>query len=91
MMVDRNVDKKGTRKVAEAFLQFLYTPEAQTIIARHHYRPSKPETVSDKALVDSLPKVTLFTIDKVFGGWAKAQPAHFGSGGIFDSFAKAPR
>ncbi|HMO29210.1 sulfate ABC transporter substrate-binding protein [Enterovirga sp.] len=89
-LVDANVDKKGTRKVAEAYLEFLYTPEAQAIIAKHHYRPSRPETV-DKTLLETLPRIQLFTIDKVFGGWAKAQPAHFGNGGIFDGFAKARR
>ena len=89
-IVDANVDKKGTRKLAEAYLQFLYTPEAQAIIAKHHYRPSRPEGV-DKALIEAQPKLQLFTIDKVFGGWAKAQPAHFGNGGIFDGFAKAGR
>ncbi|TDR94539.1 sulfate ABC transporter substrate-binding protein [Enterovirga rhinocerotis] len=90
-LVEGNVDRKGTRKLAEAYLQFLYTPEAQTIIARHHYRPSRPETVADKALIDAQPKLKLITIDEVFGGWAKAQPTHFGNGGIFDSFAKARR
>ena len=90
-LVDGNVDRKGTRKVAEAFLQFLYSPEGQTIIAKHHYRPARPETVTDKAELDRLPKVKLFTIDEVFGGWGKVQAAHFGSGGIFDSFAKAGR
>jgi len=89
-VVDANVDRKGTRKVAEAYLQFLYTPAAQTIIAKNHYRPSRPDGV-DKALLDSLPKLRLFTIDQVFGGWAKAQPAHFGNGGIFDGFAKGRR
>jgi sulfate/thiosulfate-binding protein len=85
-LVAGNVDKKGTRKVAEAYLRFLYTPEAQAIIARHHYRPSTPVSGGP-----ALPEIKLFTIDEVFGGWAKAQPAHFGSGGIFDSFARAGR
>jgi sulfate/thiosulfate-binding protein len=89
-VVDANVDKKGTRKIAEAYLQFLYAPEAQSIIAKHHYRPSRPEQV-DKAVIEAQPKVQLFTVDKVFGGWAKAQPAHFGNGGIFDSFVKGGR
>ena len=89
-IVDANVDKKGTRKQAEAYLQFLYTPEAQAIIAKHHYRPSRPDGV-DKALIDAQPKLKLITIDNTFGGWAKAQPAHFGNGGIFDGFAKAGR
>lgn len=90
-LVDGNVDKKGTRKVAQAYLDYLYSPEAQTIIARNHYRPSRPETVTDKAELDRLPKLKLFTIDEVFGGWSKVQQAHFGNGGIFDGFAKAGR
>ncbi len=89
-LVDGNVDRKGTRKAAEAYLQFLYTDEAQKIIARDHYRPSKPEA-ADKADLDRLPKLRLFTIDEKFGGWSKVQNAHFGNGGIFDSFAKAGR
>lgn len=90
-LVDGNVDRKGTRKVAAAYLEYLYSPEAQTIIAKNHYRPSRPETVTDKAQLDRLPKLKLFTIDEVFGGWSKVQGAHFGNGGIFDSFAKAGR
>ena len=90
-LVDGNVDRKGTRKVAEAFLQYLYSPEAQTIIAKNHYRPSRPDTVADKAQLDRLPKLKLFTIAEVFGGWPKVQQAHFGSDGIFDSFAKSGR
>ena len=90
-VVDGNVDRKNTRKAAEAYLEFLYTPEAQTIIAKNHYRPARPETVADKSQLDRLPKLKLFTIDEVFGGWAKVQQAHFGNGGIFDGFAKAGR
>ena len=90
-LVDGNVDQKGTRKVAQAFLEYLYTPEAQSIIARNHYRPSKPEAVADKSELERLPKLKLFTIDDVFGGWGKVQAAHFGNGGIFDSFARAGR
>ena len=90
-LVDGNVDRKGTRKVAEAYLEYLYTPEAQSIIARNHYRPSRPETVADKTQLDRLPKLKLFTIEEVFGGWPKVQTAHFGNDGIFDSFAKSGR
>ncbi len=90
-VVDGNVDRKNTRKAAEAYLEFLYTPDAQTIIAKNHYRPARPETVADKSQLDRLPKLKLFTIDEVFGGWAKVQQAHFGNGGIFDGFAKAGR
>ena len=90
-LVDGNVERKGTRKVAEAYLEYLYSPEAQGIIAKNHYRPSRPESVVDKAPLERLSKVKLFTIDEVFGGWNKVQGAHFGSGGIFDGFAKAGR
>ncbi|MDE1159443.1 MAG: sulfate ABC transporter substrate-binding protein [Neorhizobium sp.] len=87
-VVDANVDAKGTRKVAEAYLDYLYSKEGQTIAAKHFYRPSKPELV-DKALVDKLPKLTLVTIDDpIFGGWKKVQPEHFGDGGIFDQIYK---
>ncbi len=90
-LVDGNVDRKGTRKVAEAYLRYLYAPEAQAIIARHHYRPARPETVTARAEPDRLPNMKLFTIGEVFGGWDKVQPTHFGNGGIFDGFAKAGR
>ena len=63
----------------------------QTIIARNHYRPSRPVSVADKTQLDRLPKLKLFTIDEVFGGWSKVQQAHFGNGGVFDSFSKAGR
>ncbi|MEO5322308.1 sulfate ABC transporter substrate-binding protein [Mesorhizobium sp. CC13] len=86
-VVDANVDAKGSRKVAEAYLDYLYSAEGQTIIAKHHYRPSKPELVP--ADVEKLPELKLVTIDDpIFGGWAKAQPYHFGDGGIFDQIYK---
>jgi len=87
-VVDANVDAKGTRKLAEAYLTYLYSPEAQTIIAKHHYRPSKPETVAAGA-AEKLPDIKLVSIDDpLFGGWAKAQPYHFGDGGVFDQIFK---
>jgi sulfate adenylyltransferase subunit 1 len=89
-LVDRNVDRKGTRKAAEAYLQFLYTPQAQAIIAKHYYRPRLPEAAAREDL-ERLPKLTLFTIDETFGGWAKAQKAHFDEGGVFDEILKANR
>jgi sulfate/thiosulfate-binding protein len=89
-LVDGNVDAKGTRKAAEAYLNFLYTPEAQKIIASNHYRPFKPEE-ADQAVLDRLPKLKLFTLAQVFGSWDKVQQAHFGAGGIYDSFGKAGR
>ena len=81
-LVDKVVDKKGTRKVAEAYLKFWYTAEAQEIAAKHYYRPIDAEVVAKHAA--SFPKVKLFTIDEVFGGWQKAQKEHFADGGIFD-------
>ena len=87
-VVDANVDAKGTRKVAEAYLNYLYSAEGQTLAAKHHYRPSKPELVPADAL-QKLPELKLVTIDDpIFGGWAKAQPYHFGDGGIFDQIYK---
>ena len=87
-VVDKNVDAKGTRKLAEAYLTYLYSEEGQTIAAKHFYRPSKPELVG-QADRSWLKEVKLLTIDDpLFGGWAKAQPAHFGDGGTFDQIYK---
>jgi sulfate transport system substrate-binding protein len=87
-VVDANVDTKGTRKVAEAYLSYLYSAEGQTIIAKNHYRPSEPELVSAENLAKQ-PKIKLITIDDpLFGGWKKAQPYHFDDGGIFDQIYK---
>ncbi len=80
-VVDKVVDKRGTRKVAQAYLEYLYTKEGQDIVGKHHYRPADPEVAAKYASV--FPKVELVTID-AFGGWAKAQPEHFGDGGVFD-------
>ncbi len=82
-VVDKNVDKKGSRKVAEAYLKFLYTEEGQDIIGKHFYRPAVSEAAKAK-YASQFPAITLVTIDEVFGGWAKAQPEHFGDGGVFD-------
>jgi sulfate/thiosulfate-binding protein len=81
-VVDKVVDRKGTRALAEAYVAFLYTPEAQRIIARHHYRPRDAEVVRQTA--KDFPPVKLFTIDDVFGGWRAAQAKHFADGGVFD-------
>ena len=81
-VVDKNVDKRGTRKVAEAYLQYLYSPEGQDIAGKHFYRP-RDAKAAEKYKSQFSP-VTLFTIDEVFGGWAKAQKTHFDDGGIFD-------
>jgi sulfate transport system substrate-binding protein len=81
-VVDRVVDRKGTRAVAEAYLQYLYTPEGQEIAAKHHYRP-RDEKVAAK-YANSFAKVKLFTVDDTFGGWQNAQKTHFSDGGTFD-------
>lgn len=82
-VVDKNVDKKGARAVAEAYLKYLYSEEGQDIIGKHFYRPAISETAKAKYAAQ-FPQVNLVTIDEVFGGWAKAQPEHFGDGGVFD-------
>ncbi len=82
-IVDRNVDQRGSREISQAFLEQLYTPEAQQIIARHFYRPLHPEYV-DAADLAVFPEVKLVTVGDVFGGWAVAQPTHFDEGGVFD-------
>ena len=79
-VVDDNVDRRGTREVATAYLEFLYTPEGQRLGAQHHYRPRDPGAAAPGAF----PELRLFGIDEVFGGWAKAQPAHFDDGAAFD-------
>ena len=87
-LVDGNVDAKGTRKVAEAYLKFLYTPEAQAIIAKNHFRPIHPEFAA-KADLAQFPKLDLITVDGTFGGWKQAQAKFFADGGVFDQFQKA--
>jgi sulfate/thiosulfate-binding protein len=81
-VVDKNVDKKGTRDVAQAYLEYLYSPEGQEIAARNYYRPIDAGVAAKYG--KQFPKLNLFTIDEVFGGWAKAQKTHFGDGGVFD-------
>ena len=82
-LVDANVDANGTRKAGQAYLEFLYTPAAQKIIAKNHYRP-RDEASADPADLARFPKLELLTIDAHFGGWAAAQKAHFSEGGSFD-------
>jgi len=89
-LVDGNVDEKGTRKVAQAYLEFLYTPEAQKIIAKNFYRPIKPEA-ADPADLARFKKLELVTIDKDFGGWTKAQAKFFADGGVFDQVYQPPK
>ena len=81
-IVDKFADKHGTRKVAEAYLNFLYTDEAQAIIAQNYYRPATPKAAQQYA--KNFPQVKLFTIGDVAGNWANAQKTHFADGGIFD-------
>ena len=85
-LVDKNADRHGTRKVAEAYLQFLYSKDAQEIEARDFYRPRDPAILAAHAA--DFPKIPLYTIDDVFGGWQKAQATHFADGGVFDQIYK---
>jgi sulfate transport system substrate-binding protein len=88
-VVDSVVDRKKTRAAAEAYLQFLYSPEGQELAAKHHYRP-RDEKVAAK-YANRFAKLTLFTIDDVFGGWQKAQATHFADKGVFDQIYKPGR
>jgi len=85
-LVDKVVDRRGTRAVAQAYLDYLYTPEAQEIEARNFYRPIDPTVAAKYAA--RFPKLKLFTIDDTFGGWAQAQATHFADGGVFDQIYK---
>lgn len=85
-IVDKVVDRKGTRALAEAYLQYLYSPEGQEIAAKRHYRP-RDEKIAAK-YASSFGKVKLFSIDDVFGSWQKAQKTHFADGGVFDQIYK---
>lgn len=86
-IVDRNVDRKGTREVAQAYLEYLYSDEAQRIAGRHYYRPTNEKIAAEFA--ERFPGLDLFTIDEVFGGWDKAQADHFNDGGKFDDILNA--
>ncbi|MBN9089197.1 MAG: sulfate ABC transporter substrate-binding protein [Reyranella sp.] len=86
-LVDAVADKRGTRKVAEAYLNYLYSPAAQKIIAKNFYRPFKPEQ-ADPTDLARFPKIRLVTIDQAFGGWTKAQATHFADDGQFDRLYK---
>ena len=85
-LVDRNVDRKGTRAAAQAYLEFLYTPAAQEIIAQNYYRAIDKTVAARHAR--NFPPLKLFTIDEVFGGWGKAQSTHFADGGLFDQIQR---
>jgi sulfate transport system substrate-binding protein len=83
--VDRNIDRKKTRAEAEAYLRFLYTPQAQEVIAKHHYRPRNADVA--KKYAPFFKDISMVTIDDTFGGWQKAQAAHFADGGTFDQIS----
>jgi sulfate/thiosulfate-binding protein len=88
-VVDKVANKHKTAQVASAYLQFLYTPEGQEIAARHYYRPRNEEVAARYAA--QFPKMQLFTVDQVFGGWTKTQQTHFADGGVFDQIYGAGR
>jgi sulfate transport system substrate-binding protein len=81
-LVDKVVDKRKTRKVAQAYLDFHYSDEAQAIAVKHHLRPRAPEAIAKYS--DQFKKIDFFTIDEIFGSWSKAQKVHFADGGLFD-------
>lgn len=86
-VVDRNVDRKGTREAAEAYLQHLYSDDAQRLAGKHYYRPTSPAIAEE--FVSKFPQLDLFTVDEVFGGWQKAQEIHFNDGGKFDAILES--
>lgn len=88
-IIDKNVDRHGTRKLAEAYVKFLYTRKAQEIEAKNYYRPRDPQVA--KAFAKKFPALKLYTVDKEFGGWQKAQQVHFADGGVFDQIYKPGR
>jgi sulfate/thiosulfate-binding protein len=88
-LVDGNVDARGTRKVAQAYLDFLYEPAAQAIMAKHFYRPFKPEAAA-KEDIERFPQLKLFDVEAL-GGWGKVQATHFGDGGVFDDVIQGAR
>jgi sulfate transport system substrate-binding protein len=81
-LVDKVVDAKGTRVVAQAYLQYLYSPQGQEIVARHYYRPRLASVA--KKYASQFPAVKMVTVDRVFGGWQNAQKTYFADGGVFD-------
>ncbi|MGK4007756.1 sulfate ABC transporter substrate-binding protein [Sorangium sp. So ce1036] len=88
-VVDKVVDRRGTRAAAEAYLEFLSTEEGQRIAAKHFYRPRDPAILAAAQAEGVFPKVELFSIDEVFGGWQKAQKTHFSDDGVFDQIYQA--
>ena len=88
-LVDKVADKKGTRIVAQAYLDYLYSPEGQDIAGQNYYRPIDPTAAAKYS--KQFPKLKLFTIEQVFGGWTKAQKTHFADGGVFDQILLATK
>lgn len=88
-VVDRYADQHGTRAVAEAYLMYLYSPEAQETAARHYFRPSLEEVARRHA--DTFPAMKMFTVEELFGSWKQAQKTHFDEGGIFDQIQRSRR
>jgi sulfate transport system substrate-binding protein len=88
-VVDKVVNRKGTKQVAEAYLKYLYTPDAQEIIAQHYFRPRNAQVAAKYK--SRYPNVSLFQIDRNFGGWGRAQAAHFNDGGMFDQVFEAAK
>src|SRR5690606_25538401 len=86
-VVDKNVDRKGTRELANAYLNYLYSEEGQRIAAKNFYRPRNENVAADFA--KQFPSLELVTIDEYFGGWKKATPKFFADGGLFDQIYKA--
>lgn len=89
-VVEGNAKKHGTLPIARAYLDYLYSPAGQRLVAKHYYRPVLPEH-ADAADVARFPRVEVFTIDSMFGGWRKAQAAHFADGGVFDQLYQPNR
>jgi sulfate/thiosulfate transport system substrate-binding protein len=88
-VVDRVVDKHGSRKLAEAYIEYLYSPEGQDIVGRHFYRPRLADAA--RKCERQFPRLALFTIDEVFYGWHRAQKVHFDDGGVFDQIYRPAR
>ena len=88
-VVDQNVDRRGTRDVAEAYLRGLYAPDGQALAAKHHYRPRDAALLAADAA--RFPAMELVTVDAVFGGWGQAQRTHFSDGGSFDRLYRPGR
>ena len=88
-VMDKVVDKKGTRKPAEAYLQFLYTDAGQEVAARHNLRPRSEKVLAKHA--KQFPNLNTFAMDEVFGGWTRAQKDHFNDGALYDQLIAAAK